>query len=157
MTKQCGTCTKCCEGYIPGSINGIKIFAGNPCSYIKDSCCSIYLNKPNNCTVYKCEWLTNNDIPEFMKPTSIGFILDSQETSFRIIENIRKKFKYLRVTQCEPRFNNSSFENILEYVTINKFNAVWKKDNQLNWAGSEEFCNALNYTFKVKELNLELW
>jgi hypothetical protein len=157
MTKQCGTCTKCCEGYIPGSINGIKIFVGNPCSYIKDSCCSIYLNKPTNCTAYKCEWLVNELIPESMKPTSIGFIIDFQETNFRIIENVRKKFKYLRVTQCEPTFNDSSFKDILEYITLNKFNAVWKNNDKLNWVGSPDFCNALNYTFKVRELDLQLW
>lgn len=157
MPRACDTCTKCCEGYIPGSVNGVKVFVGNPCSYIKNNCCSIYSDKPTNCTIYKCEWLTNESIPESMKPIYIGFIIDFQETNFRIFETIRKKFKYLRITQCESTFNHSSFKDILEYVTLNKFNAVWKKDNQLKWAGSEEFCNALNYTFKVRELNLQLW
>lgn len=67
--RQCDGCTVCCEGWLLGEVYGKKFYPGSPCHFKGEKCCSIYEDRPDYpCKKYKCEWLRNPDIPEWMKP-----------------------------------------------------------------------------------------
>lgn len=67
--RKCDGCTACCEGWLHGQAEGQYFQAGRPCHFKCEKGCSIYENRPENpCRTYECEWKTNLEIPEWMKP-----------------------------------------------------------------------------------------
>lgn len=75
--KNCGTCTKCCEGTLKLIVHGEKVSNGKPCPLLNiNSGCSDYENRPAMpCKTYRCVWLKNNNIPEHFKPNNVNFII----------------------------------------------------------------------------------
>lgn len=74
--RQCGTCTKCCEGWLMGDINLRTMYPGKPC-YLLDigKGCSDYENRPAfPCRVFNCAWIVDQGIPEEYKPENSGVI-----------------------------------------------------------------------------------
>ena len=61
MLRQCGTCTKCCEGHLVGTINGKEMYPGKPCYLLQiGKGCSDYENRPEEpCKAFNCQWITN--------------------------------------------------------------------------------------------------
>ena len=62
MTRECGTCTKCCDGTtsVGGDIFGHIYGNGKPCHFLNltEKKCGIYKDRPNDpCKTYKCMWL----------------------------------------------------------------------------------------------------
>ena len=41
-TRQCGTCTACCDGWVKGTILGHEMKPGQPCHFRGEGCCTIY-------------------------------------------------------------------------------------------------------------------
>lgn len=84
MKRQCGTCNKCCEGWLSGSANGHSFWQGRPCHYLSTGKCAIYKDRPADpCKSYSCQWLTNEDVPGWMKPDEVNAIL-----TWRAVEGI---------------------------------------------------------------------
>lgn len=75
--RTCGTCTKCCEGAVHGSVFGHVFFKGSPCRYcVVGSGCSVYEDRPDDpCRTFNCAWITDDSIPEWMKPNISGAIV----------------------------------------------------------------------------------
>jgi hypothetical protein len=79
MERQCGSCAKCCEGWLTGDINGTPLGKGSPCKFITKNGCGNYENRPNDpCRAFRCEWL-NGSIPEHMKPDVCGIIVSRKD------------------------------------------------------------------------------
>jgi hypothetical protein len=75
-SKECGSCTKCCEGYVSGEAHGHRFSLGNPCFFlIKDKGCTIYEDRPKMCSKFRCLWLDDEDVPDYVKPIASGTIL----------------------------------------------------------------------------------
>jgi hypothetical protein len=155
--RTCGTCTKCCEGYIPADINGYLVFVNNPCNFIKNRSCGIYNDKPSGCNNYKCAWLSDSSIPDWMKPELLGFIVDFEIVKLLWLNESVKHFNYLRVTQSQSEFNNDSFIKVLKYAEDNLYNILWKRNEKIEWSGSKEFSESLNYTINFRDIKLEVW
>lgn len=134
--RLCGSCTKCCEGYLSGEAQGKKFYPGKPCHFIAiGKGCSIYAKRPvDPCVTYKCSWLTNLDVPEWMKPDDVNAILDEREVQGMRYLNLREAG-----TPMEARVLNWLFQHILETGK----NAVWQVNGGLNWAGSPDFVEAI--------------
>lgn len=77
MTRECGDCTICCEGWLWGSAHDHTFFSGRPCHYVSiGKGCSIYEDRPDvPCKSYQCEWLKNGDIPMWMKPSDVKVVI----------------------------------------------------------------------------------
>lgn len=75
--KTCGTCTKCCEGWINANIEGHSVYPGNPCYFLQEgSGCTRYDTRPYfPCKNYQCGWLIFKDIPDKWKPENCGVIM----------------------------------------------------------------------------------
>lgn len=87
--RNCDGCTKCCEGWLPGMSYEHRFWKGRPCHYVSiNSGCTIYNDRPSpQCTGYKCEWLTNNEIPEWIKPSNSNTIITrrpNRDGTFRL-------------------------------------------------------------------------
>jgi hypothetical protein len=78
--RTCGDCDVCCGGWLTGSVNGKEFFAQQPCYYKGKVGCTIYEDRPHfPCRVFKCEWLTNEVYPEWMKPNISGSLIVGKE------------------------------------------------------------------------------
>ena len=134
--RTCGTCTKCCEGYLSGEAFGHTFYPGKPCHFIAiGKGCSIYDKRPQDpCVSYKCGWLTNTDIPEWMKPSDIDSIID-----MRTLNN----FEYINLREAGNPMQAKVLSWFFQYILKNGLNAVWQVDGGFNWAGNPEFVAAM--------------
>jgi hypothetical protein len=83
VKRECGSCTECCQGWLSGQAQGKQFYSGHPCHYVCEKGCSIYENRPENpCKTFECEWLRNNDVPEWMKPDKCKVIIVTREWSY---------------------------------------------------------------------------
>jgi len=83
MTKtkrECGDCTACCQGWLSGVVNDREFYPGMPCHFKGCNGCSIYEDRPESpCKTYSCEWLKNDNVPEWMKPSESGVIITTKD------------------------------------------------------------------------------
>lgn len=138
MSRQCGDCTKCCEGYLVGEALGKTFFRGKPCHFVAiGTGCTVYAKRPKDpCVTYKCQWLVNSDIPEYMKPSLIDTIIDKRKTKSGI--------EYLNVIEAGTTLSAGVLSNLLMYALGNKINISWEIEGGKNWIGSEEFLQDMN-------------
>ena len=127
MKKECGTCTKCCDGTLTGIIRNIPMYPGKPCFLLKENGCSDYKNRPYQCVGYKCLWLKDPEVPDFMKPENAKAIVD--------IETING-IKYLRLTKSEEQYSYEILEYALKYAEKNDLPFMWTDgENKINFVG----------------------
>lgn len=130
--RTCGSCTKCCEGWLFGEALGHKFYKGKPCHFVAiGKGCTIYEKRPKDpCVSYKCGWLTNLDIPEWLKPETSNVIIDTRE-----IEG----HSYIKLAEAGSIVSARVLNWFIQYVIKNNINAVWELEGGLNWVGSPEF------------------
>lgn len=139
MKRECGTCTKCCEGWLEGKALGHKFYRGKPCHFIAiGEGCSVYSKRPKDpCITYKCLWLKDETLPLWMKPSNINAIVDERE---------KNNIKYWIVNEAGSTLDSRVLTWLIEYCLLNKVNLAWKIDTGLHWIGSSEF-NLLMETY----------
>lgn len=137
MKRECGTCTKCCEGWLNGEALGHKFYLGRPCHFVAiGKGCTAYAKRPKEpCVVYKCAWLSDERIPEWFKPNDINAIIDWHK-----VENIT----YLRINETGSRLDSRVLSWAIQFALNNKINLYWKIDGGENWFGESEFVEAMN-------------
>lgn len=135
MKRECGTCTKCCEGWLAGEALGHSFYLGKPCHFVViGKGCSVYAKRPKDpCVSYKCSWIKNDDIPMWMKPSEINAIID---------ERVEKGISYLRISEAGSKLDSKVLTWLIQYALSKQINFVWQVDGGLNWIGSPEL-NAL--------------
>ncbi len=71
--KNCGSCTMCCSAL---EIPEFKKPAGPACSNcLAGGGCKIYLDRPQLCRDFECEWMMDRKLAANMRPDVIGTIL----------------------------------------------------------------------------------
>lgn len=77
ISRKCGSCTKCCEGWLSGEVDNEKFYKGVPCKFcVTNSGCGNYNNRPDDpCKTFKCSWLSDDSLPEWAKPELCGAII----------------------------------------------------------------------------------
>jgi SEC-C motif len=77
VSRQCGECTSCCEGWAVGTIYGHEMRPGVPCHFLGQSGCSIYERRPEKpCRNFVCGWLApESPFPEQFRPDRLGVII----------------------------------------------------------------------------------
>ena len=135
MTRECGTCTKCCEGFLPGTVNNIPFYKGRPCHFVSlGKGCSIYEARPADpCKSYECKWLTDMSVPEWMAPEHSNAILDHRE---------KKGITYLQLHEA-GEVTASTVSWFFSYGVSHSINISWFIDGSRHWFGSEEFNKAM--------------
>lgn len=130
--RECGTCTKCCEGYLSGEALGHTFYAGKPCHFIAiGTGCTVYEKRPKDpCVSYKCKWLYDLDIPEWFKPNEINAIVDMRSAN---------GIEYLNLKEAGAVLRSDVLSWIIQYGLNNKLNICWQINGGLKYIGSPEF------------------
>jgi hypothetical protein len=146
--RECGTCTKCCEGWLLGQALGHTFFKGKPCHFVSlDKGCTVYAKRPKDpCITFKCEWLTNTDIPEWFKPNEINAIVRVKEDN---------GISYLAVIEAGQTLSSKVLSWLIQYALSNQLNFVWQIEGGENWIGSPEFNQLMLDSPKGKFLHSE--
>ena len=130
--RSCDSCTRCCEGYLIGSVNGKSFFRGNPCHFLEvNKGCTIHSSRPENpCKIFKCEWLVNDDIPYWMKPDKINAIIRWLDID---------GCKALKIIEAGSTLRSDVLTYMIIYAMKNQVNLIWEVDGGTNYFGSNEF------------------
>lgn len=129
--RSCDGCTKCCEGWLWGEAHGHKFWPGRPCHFMSNKGCSIYENRPDQpCKSFKCEWLENNEIPEWMKPDVSNVIIYKREENGK---------KILEFTEAGSRLDSKVLSWIFMMYADNKLcNVKYQLDGGWNYIYGKE-------------------
>ena len=135
--RSCQGCTKCCEGWLTGEIDGELITIGNPCSRADvGRGCKDYSNRPENpCVSFHCDWLINPDVPEVFAPKDINTILVKREE-----EGIR----YYQVVEAGEKLDSSVLSWAIQYCMLNSYNMYWTAGGIPTYFGSSDFVEYMN-------------
>jgi len=136
LKKECGSCTKCCEGWLKGNINGRKMYPGKPCHFIEiGKGCGIYPKRPEDpCKTFKCGWLDIEDMPEEFKPEKSGVIMHYKNLG---------ELKYWTLLKAP---NNPTVELLswaVIYARSRNENIVWYINDKSWWLGDDMFCKKM--------------
>jgi hypothetical protein len=76
-TRQCGSCTACCDGWLNTEVNGLKVSPGHPCPHSTPGGCAIYATRPQYpCRDFQCGWMRwDSELPDWMRPNDCGAIV----------------------------------------------------------------------------------
>lgn len=115
MTRFCNGCTACCEGWLWGSAHGHNFYPGRPCHFMCESGCSIYEDRPEKpCKTFKCMWLTNQIIPEWLKPNLSKVIV--------VERNYENTGYYLEIYETGQKIDSTVLSWFFEYHLNTKTN-----------------------------------
>ena len=142
ITKECGTCTKCCEGWLTASINGHDMFPGKPCFFLEiGNRCTIYEDRPKEpCKDFLCGWLQIEDMPEEFKPENCGVIMHKKENNGN---------PFLSITEAPLSPSAKYLSWALVYARNTNQNIMWSIDGVFWWIGNDNFCKQMNESQKV--------
>lgn len=130
--RSCGTCTKCCEGWLSATINGQEMFPGKPCYLVEiGKGCSDYKNRPYDpCKTFKCMWKAETIVPEQFSPEATGIILTKQNIN---------GIEYLTAVNAGKEMEPDFISWFVTFCVSRKINFEWKVDGVPFFIGSEEF------------------
>ena len=83
--KACGPCTMCCSAL---EIAEIKKPAGPLCVNCRPAAgCAVYVDRPQVCRDFECQWLTRRDLSRRFRPDLAGVILmeDADSDEYRAV------------------------------------------------------------------------
>ena len=128
-SRECGSCTKCCEGFTSGGAYGFKFGDSIPCHFLEIGLgCTIYEDRPKHpCQMYKCHWLTTPDVPEHFKP-EISHIMAT-----------RRGQSYIVLTNAGPNPNSEVIEWYKMWCFENDFNLAYSQNGQDHFFGNPDF------------------
>lgn len=77
--RECGSCSKCCEGWLEATVYDKKMHSGQPCFFLEkgEQGCTIYPDRPKSpCVDYACAWLEEpNVFPSWLKPNMSNVVV----------------------------------------------------------------------------------
>ena len=76
-SRQCGSCSACCRGWLDTEVLGEKLTVGKPCRHVVKQGCSIHETRPQfPCRDFVCGWLfEESPLPDWMRPNHCGAIV----------------------------------------------------------------------------------
>jgi hypothetical protein len=130
--RQCGECTRCCEGWLKANIKGHKVYPGRACYFLGKNC-TIYEDRPASpCQTYNCEWMTNKDFPEWMRPDISNVI---------VTERIREGIEYFEVKETGKEISSIVLNWLIQEVIRIQKNLIYRLNGQVYKIGNDEFHN----------------
>lgn len=140
MPRECGSCTKCCEGWLRGEVRGIEFHEGKACHFLdkKKHRCKIYEDRPEvPCRSFSCEWLRNPEFPDELYPLSCDVI-----TSYKYREGIT----YIEAKEAGKPIDASTLNSLLKYCIQKDLNVVYQVNDVWHYIGSNKFVTLMRNT-----------
>ena len=132
--RSCDGCTACCEGWLTAEVHGKYMYSGRMCHFKGKGQCTIYDQRPGLCSAFRCEWLANNDIPEWLKPDLSHTIMYR-----RMIGEI----EYINVMETGVKIDSTILNWIVLHALQNGLNIRYMVNGGWNFIGSTEFLAAI--------------
>jgi hypothetical protein len=134
--RSCGDCTRCCEGWLHADIHGREMMLGKPCHFVTlGKGCTIYKERPELCKDFQCEWLRNDDLPEWYKPDLSSLIV----RTLKLDQKDKDPIYYLEVMECGKTIDAKHLNWIVTYCLNNGYNLRYQIEGGWNLLGSKEF------------------
>jgi hypothetical protein len=131
--RSCGTCDMCCTGTL-----GLPIIQGHiperkkPCHFLNiETKCTIYADRPFVCKNYKCLWLADEAIPDFMKPENFGGVFDIG--SF-------EGYQYLQLNKNYGPYPEEVLQFAKDEADKRNMNLIIQTDDIYSYYGDDEKC-----------------
>ena len=134
--KECGTCTKCCEGWLTADIREHKMYPGKPCFFVEmGKGCKDYFNRPEiPCKTFKCAWLGIEEMPNEFKPETTGVIMHFVKED---------EITFISLTKA-PNDPNADFLSwAISFAASKGLNIFWSINNKSFWIGDAKFCDRM--------------
>lgn len=143
--RECGTCTKCCEGWLHAEIKGQKIYPGKPCFFVEiGKGCKDYENRPDiPCKSFECGWLVIEEMPDEFKPENCGIICNL---------NFNNGNPYMVISKAPNNPTGQFLSWAIVYARSKNLNILWYIDDKSWWIGNPDFCNQM----AIKHPNIKL-
>ncbi len=137
--KSCGTCTRCCDGWMSDNIRGHEVYPGKPCLFVTiGRGCNDYDNRPNDpCKTFNCVWKVDNQIPEHMKPDISNII-----ATYNQIDGIL----YTTLTQAGNEVDKTSIDWYISFYGNKNTNLLLNLNNKSYLIGSDDFVKKISET-----------
>ena len=147
--RSCDGCTKCCEGYLAGEIQGKQMGFGKPCFLVEiGKGCNDYENRPEiPCKAFQCEWLINESIPEDLKPSTSNLIISRRF--------LNEKISYIEFVEAGSKLDSEVLSWAIENSLANDVNIVWTIAGNIYWLGDDEFCDAIENMIDMQSKGIE--
>ena len=135
-TRECGTCTRCCEGWLLADIRGQRIFPGKPCIFVEiGKGCNDYENRPQEpCKRFSCSWIQIEDMPENFKPNISGVIMNMKDNNGN---------PYIVLSKAPNNPTEQYLSWAIVYARSRNINIVWYIDDKSWWLGNDDFCKQM--------------
>lgn len=155
MKKNCGSCTKCCEGFLIANIKGSiflknseipghstefkinnNIGNGKACYFLEiNKGCKIYNKRPiDPCKTFSCGWLDIESMPEEFKPENSGMIMHYTKTLDHY---------YWTIVEAPNKLTTEFLSWAISYCIEKKQNILWYINKKPYWLGTEKFSNLM--------------
>ena len=143
--RECDGCTACCEGWAVGEAHGHKFYPGRKCFFVGDKGCTIYKDRPHEpCVTFKCQWLTNPEIPEWMKPNKSNVI---------IVEETVNGTTFLTVKETGVKLDSAVLSWLITAYQEGKIiNTRYELNGGWNFIGTPEFTSLMSGKSPVPQL-----
>jgi hypothetical protein len=129
--RSCAGCTACCDGWASGTAHGHSFYPGKRCHFVGELGCTIYEDRPENpCKSFRCMWLTNTNLPMWLKPNLSGALIAEEELQgikFITVKEMGKKIDSAVLSWLVQAQQNKVIENI-KYEVNGGWNFLGTKD-----------------------------
>ena len=131
--RECGDCTKCCEGNVIDEVRGYSLRPGAPCPFVISGVgCGDYMSRQDkHCKTFNCLWLINKNIPEEYKPNKINSIMQEMKTD--------DNESYWALTPAPDAPDSKVISWFVSYAVSQGYNVLWYIDDNVYWIGTNSF------------------
>lgn len=134
--RECGGCTACCEGWLSGVVHDREFYPGMPCHFKGCNGCSIYEDRPESpCKTYSCEWLKNDNVPEWMKPSKSGVIITAKDWT----HPDGSKQVFLEILEMGKKIDSTVLNWLFRTYLRTQVPMKIQIEGGYNWYGTNEF------------------
>jgi len=134
--RECGGCTACCEGWLSGVVHDREFYPGMPCHFKGCNGCSIYGDRPESpCKTYSCEWLKNDNVPEWMKPSKSGVIITAKDWT----HPDGSKQVFLEILEMGKKIDSTVLNWLFRTYLRTQVPMKIQIEGGYNWYGTNEF------------------
>lgn len=139
INRSCDGCTECCQGWLTATIHGRPMYSGRPCHFVSDNGCSIYKDRPKDpCVDYKCNWLQDTNIPEWLKPSKAKVIISNRRWG------PNSEFQYWEIRECGVKIDSVVLNWIYSYCSSHNIQMRVQVDGGWHTMGPPEFQREMN-------------
>ena len=113
-----------------------------PCIFVEvGKGCKEYEKRPvDPCRTFKCDWLTNPDMPESFKP--------NRSNSIFVTRTI-KGIEYMKLIEAGRKLDSEVLSWAISYALANDINFAWTVLDNIFWVGNEEFNKMMDEDYPV--------